>query len=970
MPEDAGSIYSEIRIKLDKLSSDIVQAESQIKKMGVALDAQTGKDSDKLAKNYTDSFSKINIGAAALAAGATAAFRSLVSTFAQTEQSLANVRAVTGASASEFEALRAAAVRAGDETRFSASRAADALYFLASGGLSAAQSIDALDGVLLLAGATRSDLAFTAETVTAVLSQYSLQAADAAKVSNIFAAATANSQATMQKLAVSLRTVGPIAGTLGISLEETTASLEALFNAGFTGETAGTALRDILLDLTNASGPVAEKLNALGISMESVNPKTVGLTKAISALGSSGATTEQLMAALGKTSGAQLAVLLKTGEKGLLDLEAAVTGTQEAAKQYAIQNDTLAGSFDEFASKAETAGNSLVETLTPAFRGVLGIGGAVLGFLSSLPAPLLGVLSGATALGGGVLALNAALGLFSITLGAVLGPVSLVAAGIGAVAIGISAAYQEARKLEAIRIDEEFGAISTQVKAAGENIDNLSPAILALEDRLDFLSVTGMASDTKKILFDIKKVSEQFGISERTLAKIAVNSSMVDAETKKIVDSQFKITEELNKQVAANRYDEMTARGRALLAQQEAEARKETNRQIGDQSLLTKQLAVLDKLVAQGLITEAEGLKKKIQLRESIVDTVQKEVLTTGAITASQATQLRAQNTSLEIYKERLKVLETTEATELEILKARAQLEGDALALFKTTLEDKAIEFRKAGITELEIEKWKLGEIEKYQKEAADKEKERKDKEEQDQKDRAAKEVEDAIKKYEILTGYALGFASAVVSLFNAINTSRTQDIKEEATASKKALDAEFKARELAGEDKTALDEEYQARKAKIDEDAAKETAELQYRSAVASWWLRQAEFLAGAPVAVVRAMGDLGLPGAILAGATIALQEGALIASYPKPPKFETGGMVIGQGGSGGALVQVAENGSTEAIFNSGAAGRPMMEAFADLVAERIQGQSQTINLMLDRKIISTAVVDDINNGRVRVTR
>ena len=76
MPEDAGSIYSEIRIKLDKLSSDIVQAESQIKKMGVALDAQTGKDSDKLAKNYTDSFSKINIGAAALAAGATAAFRS------------------------------------------------------------------------------------------------------------------------------------------------------------------------------------------------------------------------------------------------------------------------------------------------------------------------------------------------------------------------------------------------------------------------------------------------------------------------------------------------------------------------------------------------------------------------------------------------------------------------------------------------------------------------------------------------------------------------------------------------------------------------------------------------------------------------------------------------------------------------------------------------------------------------------
>ena len=284
MAVDAGSIFSDVRIRLDKLNADVKAVDAKFDQLGKDIRSSNQKTEDQVTTN----FNNISLSGIAAFAGISLAAKEAIKTFALTEQSLANVEAVTNATASEFNDLEKAAEAAGRTTRFTASQAADALFFLSSAGFDAAQSIDALDGVLQLAGATQSDLAFTAETVASVISQFGLAAEEATRISNVFAAANSNSQATLEKLASAFRQAGPIAGQFGISVEETTASLQALFNAGLRGEQAGTSIRNILLELGNESSTTSEKLIELGLTFDEFNPKAVGLTGSLEVLGESG----------------------------------------------------------------------------------------------------------------------------------------------------------------------------------------------------------------------------------------------------------------------------------------------------------------------------------------------------------------------------------------------------------------------------------------------------------------------------------------------------------------------------------------------------------------------------------------------------------------------------------------------------------------------------------------------------------
>jgi len=134
----------------------------------------------------------------------------------------------------------------------------DALYSLASAGMSATEAVKALDGVLMLAGSTQSDLATTSASMVATLRQYNLVASESTRVSNVFAAAIGNSMATMEKITSAMTQVGPVASALGVSLEETVGSLEALYDAGYRGEQAGTALKAILGKLAAETDPTTK----------------------------------------------------------------------------------------------------------------------------------------------------------------------------------------------------------------------------------------------------------------------------------------------------------------------------------------------------------------------------------------------------------------------------------------------------------------------------------------------------------------------------------------------------------------------------------------------------------------------------------------------------------------------------------------------------------------------------------------
>jgi TP901 family phage tail tape measure protein len=212
------------------------------------------------------------LGIAAAGVGVGMVIKSAVGAAADFQQSMANVASVTGGGAAELEALSNAAREAGASTVFSAMEAADAQYYLASAGMNTEQIVASLNDTLLLAGAGSLEMGRAAEIVTNSLSQFSMEAPESGRVANVLAAAASGSNTTVSQMGIAMNKVGPIANALGMSYEQTAASLMVLANAGIKGEEGGTMLRGVLASLMDISPKAAEALEEMGLSAEDVDP--------------------------------------------------------------------------------------------------------------------------------------------------------------------------------------------------------------------------------------------------------------------------------------------------------------------------------------------------------------------------------------------------------------------------------------------------------------------------------------------------------------------------------------------------------------------------------------------------------------------------------------------------------------------------------------------------------------------------
>ena len=552
MAVDAGTIYSEVRIALDKLRRDIQQVQQNMDRLGPI----SKKSSDKMAGTWKTGFNQIKIAAAAAFAAVALAVRSAVSTFAGFEQAIANVQSVARGTPEEFNAIRDAAQEAGETTRFTASQAADALYYLASAGFTAEESMGALNGVLQLAGATQSDLAFTSEAVAAAISQFGLEAEDAVDVANIFTASIQNSQATMEKLAQSLAYVGPVASGLGYTLEETAGILQILYNNGLAASTAGTALRSALADLANASSPAVRRLEELGIAFDDINPATNDFASIIDILNGAAIDAGEAMALFGNRAGPALIKLLEAGGDEIRDFTDAVTDTNAAAEAYAIQNDTLAGSIDRLKSATESTAISFAGDWAPAIRGVVDLMTRLVSAVGRLPAPIRVFISALVigvptivAAAAGFAALSTAMAAAGISLTALLGPITLVVAGLAAVGAGFVAIRNAVNRSRIENVRENFAGLAEELGRSEEEMAGLvrqAERLGATEEDIDAVVrklselqrqanlsnsemrqlrrvVNRMASDSagyEKILDLITRINAETGLSAREVERM------------------------------------------------------------------------------------------------------------------------------------------------------------------------------------------------------------------------------------------------------------------------------------------------------------------------------------------------------------------------------------------------------------------------------------------------------------------
>src|SRR5690625_7615658 len=92
-----------------------------------------------------------------------------------------------------------------------------------------------------------------------------MEATETAKVADILAKASSDSNTDIEGLGESMKYVAPIASDLGVSIEDTTAAIGLLGDAGIQGGQAGRQLRSGLLSLAAPTEKASKLMDELVI---------------------------------------------------------------------------------------------------------------------------------------------------------------------------------------------------------------------------------------------------------------------------------------------------------------------------------------------------------------------------------------------------------------------------------------------------------------------------------------------------------------------------------------------------------------------------------------------------------------------------------------------------------------------------------------------------------------------------------
>lgn len=191
------------------------------------------------------------------------AIRDAVKIIVDFDQAMADVKAITKATTKEFEQLRESAKALGGTTKFTATQVALLQKEYGKLGFSTKEILKAQAATLDLASATGSDLARSAEVAGSTVRGFRLNASETQRVVDVMADSFTSSALDIERFAESMKYAAPIAAEAGVSIEEVTAMLSVLADAGIHGSMAGTALRNIFSQLVGEGGNLQTKLKNL-----------------------------------------------------------------------------------------------------------------------------------------------------------------------------------------------------------------------------------------------------------------------------------------------------------------------------------------------------------------------------------------------------------------------------------------------------------------------------------------------------------------------------------------------------------------------------------------------------------------------------------------------------------------------------------------------------------------------------------
>lgn len=184
------------------------------------------------------------------------------------DQANANLASVLGVNREEMAGLTQTAKDLGATTKFTASQVSELQLEFAKLGFTQEEIQNVTEATLQLASAAGTDLANAATITGSTLRAFNLDSSETQRVVDVMAKSFSTSSLDIDKFKTAMGAVAPVAAAANVSVEETTALLGTLTDAGIDASTAGTGLRNVFLELTKKGMTFEEGMQEIAESSD------------------------------------------------------------------------------------------------------------------------------------------------------------------------------------------------------------------------------------------------------------------------------------------------------------------------------------------------------------------------------------------------------------------------------------------------------------------------------------------------------------------------------------------------------------------------------------------------------------------------------------------------------------------------------------------------------------------------------
>lgn len=353
--------YNRTMAKIQHLQGILKQHRQEIK--GITTETKKATVSIGSMVDWFNRFGGVILSVIGFLTGVTLALRTIRDERNKLEESQAGLKALTGLDddniawlTEQAKTLSTTMTKEGLRVRQSAAEILDAFMLVGSAKPELLGDKEALKAVTeeamrLQAAAKDITLNEAVDSLTLSLNQYGEAADQAGRFANVLAAGSQAGSANIASQAKAIRNAGTAAASANVPIEQTVALIETLAYRGIKDEVAGTGLKKFFLVLQTGA--------------DETNPKIVGLDKALENLKNKNMDAGAIKKMFGEEGYNTASVILQNTEM-VKDYTAAVTGTNVAYEQAAINSDTAQAKLEQARNKMKLAAIDLGEKLNPA----------------------------------------------------------------------------------------------------------------------------------------------------------------------------------------------------------------------------------------------------------------------------------------------------------------------------------------------------------------------------------------------------------------------------------------------------------------------------------------------------------------------------------------------------------------------------------------------------------------------------